>query len=72
MSRSNGQRGIVQLAAGAIASLVAAYLLVCYFLIPELWIFHDSRRLAGFSTMVTTTEQDIPGDPINVGLVGTK
>ncbi|MBC2802718.1 hypothetical protein ELH48_04100 [Rhizobium ruizarguesonis] len=72
MSRSNGQRGIVHLAAGAIASLVAAYLLVCYFLIPELWIFHDSRRLAGFSTMVTTTEQDIPGDPINVGLVGTK
>jgi len=28
--------------------------------------------LVDFSKMVTTTEQDIPGDPINVGLVGSK
>ncbi len=59
-------------AAGAAACVAAAYLLVCYFLIPELWIFHDSRRMADSSKMVTSTEQDIPGDPINVGLVGTK
>ena len=65
-------KSITKIVAGAALSVVSTYLLVCYFLIPELWIFHDSRRMADFSTMVTTTEQDIPGDPINVGLVGKK
>lgn len=51
---------------------LVAYLLVSYFLLPDLWLFHDRSRLHGFSPMVTTTEQDIPGDPINVGLVGSK
>lgn len=62
----------MQVAAGLVAAVVFVYLAVCYFLIPEFWIFHNSRRLAGFSKMVTTTEQDIPGDPINVGLVGSR
>jgi hypothetical protein len=65
-------RSRMQIAAGLAIAIVVTYLSICYLLIPELWIFHDSRRLAGFSRMVTTTEQDIPGDPINVGLVGTK
>lgn len=65
-------RRITKLVGAALVSGVSIYLLVCYFMIPEAWIFHDSRRMADFSKMVTTTEQDIPGDPINVGLVGTK
>ncbi|CAN7328809.1 LssY C-terminal domain-containing protein [Ensifer adhaerens] len=55
-----------------LAVVLVAYLLVSYFLLPELWIFHDRSRVDDFSAMVTTTEQDIPGDPINVGLVGSK
>ncbi|WP_455273374.1 LssY C-terminal domain-containing protein [Rhizobium herbae] len=39
---------------------------------PELWIFRDRNLVPDLSKMVTTTEQDIPGDPINVGLVGSK
>ncbi|QRM54409.1 LssY C-terminal domain-containing protein [Sinorhizobium sp. BG8] len=52
--------------------LLLVYLAVAYFMAPELWKFHDRSRIREFGSMVTMTEQDIPGDPINVGLVGTK
>ncbi len=59
-------------AIGGVAALLVGYLIVAYFLIPEIWIHRDAGRIAEFGPMVTTTEQDIPGDPINVGLVGSK
>jgi hypothetical protein len=59
-------------AISGLAILLAAYLLAAYFIVPEIWIFRDASRVADFGKMVTTTEQDIPGDPINVGLVGSK
>jgi hypothetical protein len=62
----------VRVAAAGVAALLIVYLFVCYFIMPELWVFHDRTRVLEFSKMVTTTEQDIPGDPINVGLVGSK
>lgn len=55
-----------------LAIVLAAYLAVSYFLVPELWLFHDDRRKSPLNAMVTSTEQGIPGDPINVGLVGSK
>jgi hypothetical protein len=66
------RRRRMRAAATVVVALGIVYLLVCYFIMPELWILHDRSRLAEFSKMVTTTEQDIPGDPINVGLVGSK
>jgi hypothetical protein len=59
-------------AATASLALLGAYLLVAYFIVPEIWIFRDAGRVSMFGAMVTTTEDDIPGDPINVGLVGSK
>ncbi|MBW9112603.1 LssY C-terminal domain-containing protein [Rhizobium cauense] len=55
-----------------VAILLVAYLVVAYFFIPEIWIHRDASRIADFGPMVTTTKQDIPGDPINVGLVGSR
>lgn len=55
----------------ALAALIAAYLVLAYFLVPEMWIFRE-HRLPHFDSMVTATADDIPGDPINVGLVGSK
>lgn len=72
MPKLGSHRRSIKLAASSFAAVLISYLFVCYFLIPELWIFHDSRRLSQFNTMLTTTEQDIPGDPINVGFVGVK
>ncbi|MEZ2131906.1 MULTISPECIES: LssY C-terminal domain-containing protein [unclassified Sinorhizobium] len=62
----------IRIAVNGLIALLVTYLLVAYFIAPEIWIFRDARRVAGFGNMVTTTEQDIPGDPINVGLVGSK
>lgn len=65
-------RATIRFALASLALLLAAYLLVSYFLLPEIWIFRDSGRIGSLSSMVTTTADDIPGDPINVGLVGSK
>ncbi|TCL76196.1 LssY-like putative type I secretion system component LssY [Rhizobium sp. BK251] len=60
-----------RMAISGVIALLVAYLAVAYFLVPEIWILHDSSRVSELK-MVTTTAQDIPGDPINVGLVGSK
>jgi hypothetical protein len=62
----------IRMATNAVAALLFTYLLLAYFVVPEIWIFHDADRVAKVGNMVTTTEQGIPGDPINVGLVGSK
>jgi LssY-like putative type I secretion system component LssY len=52
--------------------VLIAYGLVAYLLLPTFWTHYEhQKRLAGLS-MVTLTAQGIPGDPINVGLVGDK
>jgi hypothetical protein len=60
------------MAVNGLIAVLMAYLLVAYFVAPEIWIFRYAGLVADFGQMVTTTEQDIPGDPINVGLVGSK
>jgi hypothetical protein len=62
----------VRKAATASLALLGAYLLVAYLIVPEIWIFRDASRVPHFGSMVTTTADDIPGDPINIGLVGSK
>jgi hypothetical protein len=55
-----------------IAAVVGFYGLLAYFLLPLAWTHYEHQKgLAGI-TMVTHTRQGIPGDPINVGLVGSK
>jgi LssY C-terminus len=49
---------------------MAAYILLAYVALPLLWTHHEHQKgLAGLD-MVTRTAQGIPGDPINVGLIG--
>ncbi|TIN21271.1 MAG: hypothetical protein E5Y31_21685 [Mesorhizobium sp.] len=55
-----------------VAALLAAYLALAYFAAPEFWTFHDRGFRTQHFEMVTHTPQGIPGDPINVGLVGTQ
>lgn len=51
---------------------MAVYILLAYIVLPALWTHHEHQRgLAGLD-MVTRTAQGIPGDPINVGLIGDK
>jgi hypothetical protein len=51
-------------------AIVVLYLLLAYLIAPEIWILRDEGRISKFDSMVTRA--DIPGDPINVGLVGSK
>lgn len=52
---------------------VAAYVVPAYVILPWLWTEHEDRHpaLAG-SPKVTHNADGIPGDPINVGLVGDR
>ncbi|KQZ31082.1 hypothetical protein ASD50_16280 [Mesorhizobium sp. Root552] len=49
-----------------------AYLGLAYFAAPEFWTLRDRHADTSAMEMVTRTPQGIAGDPINVGLVGTR
>jgi hypothetical protein len=56
----------------AIGVLLIVYGVLAYFFLPLVWKRYEHQKaLAGLS-MVTRTSDGIPGDPINVGLVGSK
>jgi hypothetical protein len=50
--------------------VVAAYVSLAYLLLPVLWTHYEHQKGLAAMSMVTRTAQGIPGDPINVGLVG--
>lgn len=55
-----------------LVAALLAYGLLAYVALPATWTHYEHQRgLAGLP-MVTRTAQGIPGDPMNVGLVGTK
>jgi hypothetical protein len=49
---------------------VAAYTLLAYLILPAVWTHYEHQKRLADLPMVTLTAQGIPGDPINVGLVG--
>lgn len=49
-----------------------AYLMLAYVILPPLWSHHEHEPGLASLPMVTRTASDIPGDAINVGLVGSK
>lgn len=49
---------------------VIAYTLLAYLALPALWTHHEHQKGLATLPMVTRTAQGIPGDPINVGLIG--
>jgi hypothetical protein len=58
--------------AGWVLALSLAYGAFAYLIAPEFWSWLDRGNITLPDGMVTTTPQGIPGDPINVGLVGSK
>ena len=66
------RRSKTRIAVVAIAAILGSYGVIAYILLPLAWTHYEHQRgLAGL-TMVTRTAQGIPGDAINVGLVGAK
>jgi hypothetical protein len=56
----------------ALAALAVAYLMLAYVLLPVLWTHHEHEPRLASLPMVTRTSAGIPGDALNVGLVGVK
>jgi len=59
-------------AALLIAGCAAAYALLAYIILPALWTHHERQPGLANHPMTTATAQGIPGDPLNVALVGTE
>ena len=53
--------------------IALAYFLAAYLILPRLWKHHEMRHAVfDDSPRVTQTGSDIPGDPLNIALVGTE
>jgi hypothetical protein len=50
--------------------VVIGYGFVTYLLLPTFWTHYEHQKRLARLPMVTRTAQGIPGDPINVGLIG--
>ncbi len=59
--------------AGLVTALfVTVYALAAYLALPLFWTHYDHQRGLAELPMATSTAQGIPGDPINVGLIGNQ
>jgi hypothetical protein len=64
------KQGRLWRAATILLAMLLGYGLLAYVILPALWTHYEHQKgLAGLP-MVTRTGQGIPGDPINVGLIG--
>jgi LssY C-terminus len=53
-------------------AIIVSYVFVSYFVLPATWSRIEHEPGLSKYTMLTATAQGIPGDPINVGLVGDR
>jgi len=58
--------------ARALAAVVLVWALLAYVVLPALWEHHEHNPALATAPYVTRTGDDIPGDPINVALIGTQ
>lgn len=54
------------------AAVAIVYFLLAYVVLPTLWRHHEHEPGLASLPMVTRTGTGIPGDPLNVGLVGSR
>ena len=64
--------GVVRIALQILLALAAAYLGVAYLILPRLWRHYEHQPALEQSPKLTLTGAGIPGDPLNVGLIGTR
>jgi LssY C-terminus len=53
-------------------AVVLAYTGLAYVVLPMLWTHYEHQKGLANMPMVTRTAQGIPGDPMNIGLIGDK
>lgn len=55
-----------------VSGVLVAYLMLAYIVLPALWIHHEREPGLASLPMVTRNADGIPGDALNVGLIGRK
>lgn len=65
-------RDWIQVSLILLVALSGFYALMAYVVLPTLWQHYEHNPKLEHSPKITQTAQGIPGDPLNVGLVGTK
>lgn len=55
-----------------LVALVVVWLLLAYVILPVLWRHYEHQPALENAPKTTVTAQGIPGDPLNVGLIGTE
>jgi hypothetical protein len=68
----DGLRGRLQRHLSALAGLLLGYAGLAYVLVPFWWHFHEGPLSPRDIPKVTRTSHGIPGDPVNLTLVGTQ
>jgi hypothetical protein len=56
----------------AVSAIVGLYFLLAYIVLPMFWRHYEHQKALAGLPMITRTASGIPGDPINVGLVGSR
>jgi hypothetical protein len=66
-----GRRRTIRIAIWVTLAAIVAYVLVAYFILPEMWKGYEERHPAlADAPRITHTGSGIPGDPLNLALVG--
>src|SRR4051812_24856411 len=52
--------------------VVVVWLFLAYILLPALWRHYEHNPAFADAPKTTLTSQNIPGDPLNVGLIGSE
>ena len=55
-----------------VISLGIAWLLLAYLILPAIWRHYEHQPALESAPKISRTAQGIPGDPLNVGLIGTE
>ncbi len=56
-----------------VITIAAAYFIGAYLILPRLWKHHEMRQaLFEHSSRVTHTASDVPGDPLNIAVIGAE
>ena len=66
------RRRLLVRALKVVVALVVAWLLLAYLILPALWRHYEHHPALENAPKTTWTAQGIPGDPLNVGLIGTE
>ncbi|WP_169976216.1 LssY C-terminal domain-containing protein [Tautonia rosea] len=69
--RPRWQRILIR-AMGLAIAVILTWLILAYLILPVLWRHYEHHPIMERAPKITRTAQGIPGDPLNVGLIGSK